>query len=441
MAATVDELRELIAIPSVSADPTHAQDVRRAGEWVRDLVRSAGGTADLVETDAQPLVIGELRASSSPESAPTVLVYGHFDVQPPAPVDLWESDPFELVERDGWLYARGVTDDKGQLYAVLRAAVDLAEAGELPVNVRVASDGEEEIGGHSVVDWVEADAGRADVCVIFDGGMERRDVPQFCTGTRGLCAFDLHVRTGERDMHSGMYGNAASNAVHALLQTLSGILPRDGRLPDALREGIIPPTDEERAGWEALPSGIEMLATQGGRPYDERAAEEFWLRTTAESSVDINGILGGKPGLRNTTVPVAAEANFTIRLAPGQRVERIAAAAEKLLREAAPPEADVNVHFDGGTPASVVDPTAPAIRLGMEAFERVFGRPPLLVRGGGTLPIMAAVTGRGIPTVLTGLGLPQSNVHSPNEKLPTEYLGKTYDCARELFLAFSELPR
>jgi acetylornithine deacetylase/succinyl-diaminopimelate desuccinylase-like protein len=438
--ATVEELRELIAIPSVSADPSHAADVKRAGEWVRDFIVAAGGSAELVPTNAKPLVIGEIPASERPEQAPSVLVYGHFDVQPPAPVDLWESDPFDLVERDGWLVARGITDDKGQLYAVLRAAADLAGEGSLPVNVRVASDGEEEIGGHSIVDWVEADTGAADVCVIFDGGMERRDVPQFCTGTRGLCAFDLYVRTGERDMHSGMYGNAASNAVHALMQTLSGILPRDGRLPAALREGIIPPTDEERAGWNALPRGIEMLATQGGRPYDERAAEEFWLRTTAESSVDVNGILGGKPGLRNTTVPVAAEANFTIRLAPGQDVERIAAAAERLLRDAAPPEADVDVRFDSGTPASVVDPSSAAIRLGMEAFERVFGRPPLLVRGGGTLPIMAAVTGKGIPTVLTGLGLPESNVHSPNERMPTEYLAKTYESARELFLAFADLP-
>ena len=441
MAAQVDELRELIAIPSVSADPAHAGDVRRAGEWVRDFIVAAGGEADLVETDAQPLVIGEIKASDQPEEAPTVLVYGHFDVQPPAPIDLWESDPFDLVERDDWFVARGVTDDKGQLYAVLRAAADLKAEGALPVNVRIGSDGEEEIGGHSIVDWVDADVGPADVCVIFDGGMERRGIPQFCTGTRGLLAFDLYVRTGERDLHSGMYGNAALNATHALMQTLSGILPRNGRLPDALREGIVTPTDEERAGWNQLPRGVEMLSEQGARPYDERGAEEFWLRTTAESSVDVNGILGGKPGLRNTTVPVAAEANFTVRLAPGQKVETIAAAVERLIREAAPPEADVDLRFDGGTPASVVDPDSPAIRLGMEAFERAFGRPPLLVRGGGTLPIMAAVTEKGIPTVLTGVGLPESNVHSPNEKLPVEYLDKAYEAARELYLAFADLPR
>src|ERR687898_2739527 len=177
--AHLEELYDLLRIPSVSADPNHAADVRRAGEWVRDLVRSAkGGDAELVETDAQPLVIGEIPASRDPGSAPTVLVYGHFDVQPPAPIDLWESDPFELVERDDWFVARGVTDDKGQLYAVLRAVADLKAEGALPVNVRIASDGEEEIGGHSIVDWVDADVGPADVCVIFDGGMERRGIPQ-----------------------------------------------------------------------------------------------------------------------------------------------------------------------------------------------------------------------------------------------------------------------
>ena len=439
-APVVEELRELISIPSVSAEAGQAAEVRRAAEWVRDFIRRAGGDAELVETKAQPLVIGELRASESPESAPTVLLYGHFDVQPPAPLDLWESDPFDLVERDGWYFARGITDDKGQLYAMLRAAADLAAEGSLPVNVRVASDGEEEIGGDSVVRWVEADERGADVCVIFDGGMERRDVPQFCTGTRGLVAFDLVVRTGARDLHSGMYGNAALNATHALLQTLSGVLPRDGRVPDALREGIIPASDEERAGWRQLPTGTELLELQGAQPYDELAAEEFWLRTTAETSVDVNGIVGGKPGLRNTTVPVSAEANFTVRLAPGQDVATVTRAVERLLREAAPANASLELKADEGTPASVVDPDTAAIRLGKEAFERVFGRSPLLARGGGTLPIMAAVTGRGIPTILTGVGLPESNVHSPNEKLPVEYLTRAYDAGRELYLAFADLP-
>jgi acetylornithine deacetylase/succinyl-diaminopimelate desuccinylase-like protein len=362
-------------------------------------------------------------------------------VQPPAPIDLWDSDPFEPTVKDDWLFARGVADDKGQLYSILRAAVDLADEGALPVNIRVASDGEEEIGGTSIVDWVNADERGADVCVIFDGGMERRDVPQFCTGTRGLVAFDMTVKTGARDLHSGMYGNAALNAIHALMQALGGIMPRDGRLPEPLRQGIIAASPEEQESWNSIPSGKEMLGEAGASPYDERAAEEFWLRTTAESSVDVNGILGGKPGLKNTTTVTSAQANFTVRLAPGQDVETIRKAVEQLVTEAAPAGAEVDIRFDKGTPASVVDPKSAAIQLGSKAFEKVFGREPLLIRGGGTLPIMAAVTERGMPVVLTGVALPESSVHSPNEKLPVEYLTKAYDAARELYLAFADLPR
>src|SRR5918994_3813328 len=163
--AHLEELYDLLRIPSVSADPNHAADVRRAGGWVRDLVRSAqGGDADLAETDAQPLVIGEIRASTDPGDAPTVLVYGHFDVQPPAPIDLWDSDPFDPTVKDDWLFARGVADDKGQLYSILRAAVDLADEGGLPVNIRVASDGEEEIGGIAIVYWVQDDQRGGDGC-------------------------------------------------------------------------------------------------------------------------------------------------------------------------------------------------------------------------------------------------------------------------------------
>ena len=437
--AWLEELSEWLRVPSVSADPAHAADVRRAGEWLREYVERAGGDAELVETASQPLVVGEIEASSGAHDAPTVLVYGHFDVQPPAPLDLWDSEPFEPTVKDEWLVARGVADDKGQLYSVVKAAAELAGEGRLPVNIRIACDGEEEIGGHSIVDWVEADPRGADACVIFDGGMERRDMPVVCTGTRGLVAFDLYVQTGERDLHSGMYGNAALNAIHALLEALQGVLPRGGRLPEPLREGIVPPTAEERAGWELLPRGVEMLTDAGARPYDDGSAEEFWLRTTAEPSVDVNGILGGKPGLRNTTVPVAAEANFTIRLAPGQEVERIAAVAERLIRESAPAAADVDLRFAGGTPAAVVSPDEPAVRLAIDAFERAFGRAPLLVRSGGTLPVMAALTRKGIPTILTGVALRESNVHSPNERLPLEYVPLAIAAARELFLSLAEL--
>src|SRR5918999_6288430 len=216
----LEELYELLRIPSVSADPAHTEDVRHAGEWVRDFVRAAGGDAELQEGDRHPLVIGEIRASQDGETAPTVLVYGHFDVQPPAPLEQWESPPFEPTVRDGWLFARGVADDKGQLYLLLKSAAELAAAGELPVNVRVASDGEEESGGHSIIDFLEGDERGADVCVIFDGHMLKPGVPIFELATRGIAYFHVRVRTGEKDLHSGVFGGAALNAMHALMQIL-----------------------------------------------------------------------------------------------------------------------------------------------------------------------------------------------------------------------------
>ena len=184
-----DELSELLRIPSISADPAHADDVRRAGEWVCNVIRRAGGEVELVDWHGQPLAIGEIRASRDPESAPTVLCYGHFDVQPPDPLDLWESDPFEPEIRGEYVYARGVADDKGQLYMLLKAAEELAAAGELPVNVRFCCDGEEESGGHSIVEFLEADERGADAAVIFDSGMIRRGLPAFNVATRGIVYF------------------------------------------------------------------------------------------------------------------------------------------------------------------------------------------------------------------------------------------------------------
>jgi acetylornithine deacetylase/succinyl-diaminopimelate desuccinylase-like protein len=437
--AWLEELSAFLRIPSVSADPVHAPHVREAAEWLRDFVRRAGGDAELAETESQPLVVGEIPASSGDGDAPTILVYGHFDVQPPAPLELWESDPFEATIRDEWLYARGVADDKGQLWALLKGAELLAADGSLPVNVRIACDGEEEIGGHSVVDFLEADERGADACIIFDSAMEKRGVPAICTGTRGVIAFSVQVGTGARDLHSGVYGNAALNATHALAQILGAVLPRDGRLPDALRTGVVPPTDEERAAWRELTDGAEVLRDAGAVPYDPAAVDEFYLRTTAEPSVDVNGILGGKPGLRNTTIPVAAQANFTIRLAPGQEVETIRAAAERLMREAAPDGTELTLAVEGNSPPGLVSPDEPAVQIALDAFEHVFGRRPLLARTGGTLPILPALVDRGIPTILSGVALPESNIHSPNERVLLEYLPLGVEVARELYTRLAAL--
>jgi acetylornithine deacetylase/succinyl-diaminopimelate desuccinylase-like protein len=437
--AWLDELAEFIRIPSVSADAGHAADVRRAGEWICDFVRAAGGDAELRDWDGHPLALGELRASSGDGAAPTVVCYGHFDVQPPAPLDLWESDPFEPTVRDGRVYARGIADDKGQLYMLLKAAETLTREGALPVNLRFCCDGEEETGGHSIVDFLADDERGGDACVIYDSAMLRPGVPMFNLSTRGLVYFHVRVRTGDRDLHSGVFGGAALNALHALVETLGGVLPRDGRLPEALRAGIADPTDEELASWTELTPGADEMADQGARPMDPKAAEEFYIRTFAEPSIDLNGIEGGSPQLQKTVLPVEAHANLSIRLAPGQDPEQIAPEVERLLRESGPEGAELEITRLSSARPGLVDPESPAVQLAADAFETAIGTRPLLVRSGGTLPIVPALADKGIPTILTGFALPESNIHSPNENVRSEYFPLGVSAAQELYKAFAKL--
>ncbi len=434
-----DELADFLRIPSVSADAAHAGDVRRAADWVCSLVREAGGACEVVDWHGQPLVIGEIKASANPDGSPTVLCYGHFDVQPPDPIELWDSPPFEPEVRGDYLYCRGAVDDKGQLYMLLAAARELAQAGALPVNVRFCCDGEEETGGHSVVEFLEQDTRGADAAVIFDSGMIRRDVPAFNVATRGMAYFHLTLRTGERDLHSGMYGGAALNAAHAMVQTLQGLVAQNGRLVDSLRKGIAPPTEDEVAGWQLLPDGADELADQGARPKDPGAERDFYLRTFAEPALDVNGIQTGSPLLQKTVLPVEAIANVSIRLAPGQKVDEIAPEVERILRESAPDGAELEIERWSTAEPGLVPPDAKAVQLGLDAFERVLGKRPALIRTGGTLPIVPALASRGIPTVITGFGLPDANVHSPNERLVAAYVPLGIRAARELFLAFGEL--
>jgi acetylornithine deacetylase/succinyl-diaminopimelate desuccinylase-like protein len=438
--AWLEELSEFLRIPSISADAAHADDVRRAAEWVRDFVREAGGEAELVETETFPLVVGEIRASGGGD-APTVLVYGHFDVQPPGPTEEWETPAFEPTVQDGWLYGRGTADDKGQLYTLLKAAALLAEAGELPVNVRVACDGEEETGGHEIVDFVERDERGADAAVIFDSAMLRPGAPVFHTATRGMVYFHVRVRTGERDLHSGVFGGAALSATEALMRTLRGVLPgENGLVPEPLRMGVVSPSGEELEAWQQLAPGSDVLSEGGARPADPRAAEDFYVRTWAEPAVTVNGIAGGEAHLQKTVLPVFAEGNVSIRLAPGQDPDAIEPVFRRLLEESAPEGADVEVERWASSPAGLVPPDAPAIRLAQAAFEQVVGTRPLLIRVGGTLPIVPPLANRGIATVLTGFDLPEGNIHSPNERLRVDHIPLAVEAAQELFRRFAELP-
>jgi acetylornithine deacetylase/succinyl-diaminopimelate desuccinylase-like protein len=431
--ASLSELAEFLRIPSVSADPAQAADVRRAAEWVATFVQRLGGEAE-VRADGR-LVVGEIEVSAD---APTVLVYGHYDVQPPDPLELWETDPFEATVRGEWLHARGVTDDKGQLWMQLKAAESLVRDGALPVNLRIVCDGEEETGGDTIVRFITEDERGADAAVVFDGWMKQRNTPEFITASRGLVALDIECRTGERDLHSGHYGGAALNAIHALTQAIAALYPRDGRLPEPLRAGVTPLTESERASLVHLPAGKEELEKVGAVALDARAADEFYDRTWVEPSIDVTGIIGGKPGLRNTTVFSRASAQVTIRVAPGQDANRTAKTAERLLRDAAPAGSTLAVSADVNPPAFLPTETD-ALRLASDAFERVFGRRPLLTRVGGTLPIDAALAERGIPTIMTGLGLPECNTHAPNERMLLETFPLGIAAARETYVALSAL--
>jgi acetylornithine deacetylase/succinyl-diaminopimelate desuccinylase-like protein len=434
-----EELSDFLRIPSISAESEHRDDVLRAGAWVRDVIVAAGGACELLDWHGQPLAVGEIRASRDADQAPTVLCYGHFDVQPADPLELWDSPPFEPEIRGEHVYARGVADDKGQLYLLLSAARELALAGELAVNVRFACDGEEETGGHSIVEFLHQDERGADAAVIFDSGMIRRGLPAFNVATRGMAYFHLSLRTGARDLHSGIYGGAALNAAHALVRTLAAVVAADGRLAEPLRAGIIAPTSAELEGWRELPAGAAELEDQGARPADPAAAEEFYLRTFAEPALDINGVQSGSPHAIKTVVPSLADANLSVRLAPGQQVEAIAAALERLLREAAPPGTELELELRNSAPAGVVPPDARAVQLGLDAFERALGVRPLLIRSGGTLPIVAALADRGIPTIITGFSLPDANIHAPNERMLAEYIPLGIATARALFEDLSRL--
>jgi acetylornithine deacetylase/succinyl-diaminopimelate desuccinylase-like protein len=424
----LDELVEWLRIPSVSAGRRDDDALRAAAEWAAERVRRAGGTAELVETSDAPLVVGELR--SARERAPTVLIYGHYDVQDPGDPAAWDSPPFEPTIRDGRLYARGASDDKGNFLPTLHVACELAAAGELPVHVRVLIEGAEETGSDDVSQWVLADARGADAAIVFDSGMVDADTPALTLATRGMVMAHVEVRTGARPVHSGIYGGAALNAFHAMHAALAAVLPRDGRLPEPLRAGVIPPAPEEVASWDALPDGAGELRGAGARPADPAAEAEFYLRTGAEPSLDVHHVEGGQA---RTIVPELASADLSVRLVAGQRSAEIAAALEWLLRDALPAGADLSFSADRAEPAGF-DPAHPAL----QAARRALGE-PALVRSGGTLPVLAAFSQRGIAAIVGGFALPDDAIHAPNESYLLASLEQGAAAARALFAELSRM--
>ena len=432
-----EELEDWLRIPSVSTGGGDAGAIDRACDWVIERIEAAGGSTDRVSVNgSNPMAVGELRASTG--DAPTVLSYGHYDVQDPGSLDAWESPPFEPTERDGRLYARGAADDKGNFLPLLHVACELASAGELPVNVRFLVEGEEEVGSEAVIRHLRDQPPDVDCAIVFDSLMADERTPAINTGARGLVQGPVAVRTGARDLHSGLYGGAALNATHVLMQILREVLPdSDGRVRDELRAGAAAPGDAERDSWARLPSGAEMLGEAGAAEVTPGAAAEFWERTGAEPSVDVNMLTGGEP---RTVIPSVARAQLSVRLAPGQSAIEIAAEAERLLRAALPDGAELSIDFDLSDPA-LFDPGQPALQLAARAFERACGIPPAFVRLGGTLPLLAVLAEQRVPTIVSGFALGADAFHAPNESYRLESLRLGELTARELYAALADLPR
>jgi acetylornithine deacetylase/succinyl-diaminopimelate desuccinylase-like protein len=415
MATLLDDLNELLRIPSVSAGRPNREGLRQAADWVRGRVLRAGGEAELLG-DENPIVYGELKANR--DDAPDVIVYGHYDVQDVGPAGEWRSDPFEPTVRDGRLYARGSSDDKGNFLPLLHAACELHERGELPVNVRVLIEGEEETSSGQVMQWLAGDERGADAAIVFDSAMASEDMPAITTACRGYVAATVVARVAERDLHSGLYGGVAPNAIHALIETLR---PLTGELPDELRAGVAPVPEAERASWEAVPPD-----------------PEFHDRTGAQPDLEVNGIISGATEELRTIIPASAKANLSLRTAPGQRSAELGPVLERLLRDAAPAGVELDIAWHTAEPVQF-DPESPPLELAREAFERATGKPPALIRSGATIPILAAFADRGIQTIVSGFALPDDRIHAPNESYRLESIELNEKTSYELLKALGAL--
>jgi acetylornithine deacetylase/succinyl-diaminopimelate desuccinylase-like protein len=432
----LDDLLAWLRIPSISTGGGDPADLERAAAWVVERVAGAGGEASVVATSGNPLAVGELRCGRP--DAPTVLIYGHYDVQSPGPLEAWTSPPFEPAVREGRVYARGAADDKGNFLPLLHVACELAAAGALAVDVRVLVEGEEEAGSATVADWVRSDDRGADCAIVFDSGMVDERTPAITVGLRGLVKLDFEVRTARRDLHSGVYGGSALNALHALHAVLGPVLPGpDGRLRDELRAGVSAPSDAERASWARLPPGDAVLAEAGARPVHPGAGAEYYERNGADTSLDVNAIHAGEP---RTVVPAMVRATVSQRLAPGQRSDRARATLEGLLLGAAPDGAEVEIVNVETAEPSLFTPDEPAIALAAQALRRAGGVEPAFVRSGGTIPVVAEFAARAIPTVVTGFALEADAYHAPDESFRLAGLEQGEAASRELYRALAELP-
>lgn len=440
----LDELKEFLRIPSISTLPEHNQDVRRAAEFAAAKLRAAGlENIEVIATSRHPLVYADwLHAPGKP----TVLCYGHFDVQPPDPLEQWETPPFEPAERNGNLYARGAADDKGQMYSHIKAVETLfAVNGTLPVNLKFLLEGEEEVGGLSVAEYVANNPAKlaADVALVSDTEMYAPGLPTLNVGLRGLAYMEIEARGPARDLHSGLYGGAAPNAVFGLIELLSKMKDAGGRIQiPGIYDDVEPPSAEEKASWEHLPfDEKEYLASEvGATELTGEAGYSVFERTWARPTLEVHGIAGGFTGAgAKTVIPAKAVAKVSIRLVPRQDPARVMKSVEQFVKDHAPRGIQLEVRSLGAGPGLMVNTDHPAIRIAAKAFSDIYGKPTVFTRSGGSIPIVGDfATHLGIPTILMGFGLPDDGLHSPNEKYN---LRNYYDGIRTLAHFFEEYGR
>jgi acetylornithine deacetylase/succinyl-diaminopimelate desuccinylase-like protein len=433
-ALTEAQLMEWLRIPSVSTDPAHASDLLRAADWLVAYLERIGLHTERWDTPRHPVVYAEhLRAGPD---APTVLYYGHYDVQPPDPLDEWRSPPFEPTVREGYIYARGSSDDKGQVFAHVKALEQAIESGTLRVNVKLLIEGEEEIGSPNLGGVIDANLERlrCDAVVISDGAMFAPGVPTLTTGLRGLSYMELHVYGSNSDLHSGAYGGAVANPLNALAYLISKLKDERGQI---LVPGVFDNVREvpaaERDSWRALPFdetqfaaslGVNALPGEDGYSVLER----LWARPT----LDVNGLWGGFQGEgAKTVLPNKAAAKISMRLVPDQDPKVVYEQVKTYLETICPPGVRQELRYlHGGLPVAV-DADSPAVQLVRNAVQRAYpGKDVALVRTGGTIPVVATFRQRlGVPVLLVDLGLPDDGLHGPNERFSLECLHKGIEVA------------
>jgi acetylornithine deacetylase/succinyl-diaminopimelate desuccinylase-like protein len=426
----LDELKEFASIPSVSTDPQHQADMRRCAEWVADRLRASGmGRVEVFSTTGHPVVYGE--SLSVGPNAPTVLIYGHYDVQPPDPLDLWQSGPFVPTLRGENLYARGASDNKGQMMTAIKAVEAAARATGLPANVKFFIEGEEEIGSPSLGEFIAGhkEMLACDFCLNPDAGMISADLPTITYALRGIAYFELRVYGPAHDLHSGLFGGVVHNPAQALCELIAAMHDGQGRVAlPGFYDKVRPLDDQERAELARLPIGEDfyLQGTDAPALWGEQGYSPV-ERTGARPTLEVNGLLAGFTGEGSKTViPAWAMAKISMRLVPDQDPDEVHQQLLRYLETNAPPTVRWKVIPLVGGPASICDRHSPGVRALSQALETVWGKRPVFKREGGSIPVVAQMQKLlGVDSVLTGFGLPDDNVHAPNEKLhlPTWYRG------------------